>query len=240
MKKVFVSRWEGGQIMEADFAQLEFRVAAFLGQDKVAMKEVSTGFDVHAYTAKVITDAGQPTSRQEAKAHTFAPLYGASGYGRTPAEARYYQQFTKKYSGIAKWHGELAKEALNTGKIRTPSGREFAFPDVIRRYNGSVSHFTQIKNYPVQSFATACIVPVVLLHIDGLLKELKSCIVNTVHDSIVIDVHPNETQQVIDIISETNDVLKNIIDKQWDIDFNVPLMLEAKIGKNWLDTKDVM
>jgi len=79
-----------------------------------------------------------------------------------------------------------------------------------------------------------------LLHIDGLLKELKSCIVNTVHDSIVIDVHPNETQQVIDIISETNDVLKNIIDKQWDIDFNVPLMLEAKIGKNWLDTKDVM
>ena len=63
---------------------------------------------------------------------------------------------------------------------------------------------------------------------------------NTVHDSIVIDVHPNETQQVIDIISETNDVLKNIIDKQWDIDFNVPLMLEAKIGKNWLDTKDVM
>ena len=92
----------------------------------------------------------------------------------------------------------------------------------------------------MQSFATACIVPVVLLHIDGLLKELKSCIVNTVHDSIVIDVHPNETQQVIDIISETNDVLKNIIDKQWDINFNVPLMLEAKIGKNWLDTKDVM
>ena len=240
VKKVFVSRWEGGQIMEADFAQLEFRVAAFLGQDKVAMKEVSTGFDVHAYTAKVITDAGQPTSRQEAKAHTFAPLYGASGYGRTPAEARYYQQFTKKYSGIAKWHDELAKEALNTGKIRTPSGREFAFPDVIRRYNGSVSHFTQIKNYPVQSFATADIVPIALLHIDDLLKQLKSCIVNTVHDSIVIDVHPNETQQVIDIISETNDVLKNIIDKQWDINFNVPLMLEAKIGKNWLDTKDVM
>ncbi len=29
-------------------------------------------------------------------------------------------------------------------------------------------------------------------------------------------------------------------DNQWDIDFNVPLMLEAKIGNNWLDTKDVM
>ena len=54
VKKVFVSRWEGGQIMEADFAQLEFRVAAFLSQDKIAIEEVSTGFDVHSYTAKVI------------------------------------------------------------------------------------------------------------------------------------------------------------------------------------------
>jgi DNA polymerase I-like protein with 3'-5' exonuclease and polymerase domains len=240
VKKVFVSRWEGGQIMEADFAQLEFRVAAFLGQDKIAMKEVSTGFDVHAYTAKVITEGGQPTSRQEAKAHTFAPLYGASGYGRTPAEAKYYEQFTKKYSGIAEWHGRLATEALNTGKIRTPSGREFLFPDVIRRRNGTVSYFTQIKNYPVQSFATADIVPISLLHIDKLLKDLNSCIVNTVHDSIVVDVHPDEVQQVVDIISQTNDVLKNLIDKQWDIDFNVPLMLEAKIGNNWLDTKDVI
>ena len=56
----------------------------------------------------------------------------------------------------------------------------------------------------------------------------------------MVDVHPDEVRQVIDIISETNDVLKNLIDNQWDIDFNVPLMLEAKIGNNWLDTKDVI
>ena len=79
VKKVFVSRFEDGWIMEADFAQLEFRTAAFLAQDETAMREISTGFDVHAYTAKVITDAGQPTSRQEAKEHTFAPLFGATG-----------------------------------------------------------------------------------------------------------------------------------------------------------------
>ena len=69
--------------MEADFAQLEFRVAAFLSQDMTAIDEVTTGFDVHSYTAQVISDAGQPMSRQEAKAHTFAPLYGASGFGRS-------------------------------------------------------------------------------------------------------------------------------------------------------------
>ena len=34
VKRVFVSRWKGGHILEADFAQLEFRVAAFLSQDE--------------------------------------------------------------------------------------------------------------------------------------------------------------------------------------------------------------
>tara|TARA_B110000211_G_C13966580_1_gene503046 strand:+ start:137 stop:823 length:687 start_codon:yes stop_codon:yes gene_type:complete len=227
--------------MDADFAQLEFRVAAYLSQDMTAIDEVTTGFDVHSYTAKVITDAGQPMSRQDAKAHTFAPLYGASGFGRSKAEAAYYKQFTKKYHGIAKWHEALAKEALNTSKITTPSGREFSFPDVARRRFGGVTFFTQIKNYPVQSFATADIVPLSLIYIDKLLtaNKLRSCVVNTVHDSIIIDVHPQEKEKVLRVIEAANDKLIEIINKRWDIDFNIPLLLEAKIGPNWLDTTDV-
>ena len=91
----------------------------------------------------------------------------------------------------------------------------------------------------MQSLATADIVPVALLHIDKLLNDLNSCIVNSVHDSIVIDVHPNETKEVIEVINKTNSVLKQLIEQRWNIDFNVPLLLEAKIGSNWLDTKDV-
>ena len=239
VKKVFVSRWAGGKILEADFAQLEFRTAAYLSQDGVAIEEVSTGFDVHAYTAEVITNAGQSTDRQTAKAHTFAPLYGATGFGRTQAEAAYYEHFNEKYTGVASWHSKLAKEAIKTQKITTPSGREFAFPDVVRKANGRVSYFTQIKNYPVQSFATADIVPVALLHIDKLLDGMQSCVVNTVHDSIVIDVHPDEERRVINVIQETNRVLPDLITIRWGLVFNVPLELEAKIGPNWLDTKDV-
>ena len=239
VKRVFVSRWEGGKILEADFAQLEFRTAAYLSQDKTAMKEIKDGFDVHAYTASVITESGQKTTRQEAKAHTFAPLYGATGFGRTNAEAKYYEQFTQKYKGVASWHSRLAKEALETNMITTPSGRQFSFPDVERRSNGSVSYFTQIKNYPVQSFATADVVPLVLMEIDKALDKYNSCVVNTVHDSIVIDIHPHETEDVLNIIRNMNKTLNNLINMTFKIDFNVPLLLEAKIGDNWLDTKDV-
>lgn len=239
VKKVFVSRWDGGKIMEADFAQLEFRVAAFLSQDETAIKEVTEGFDVHSYTAQVISEAGQATTRQEAKAHTFAPLYGATGFGRTPAEAAYYTHFTEKYKGIARWHRELAKEVLSTRKIRTPSGREFAFNDVVRRRDGTVTNFTAIKNYPVQSFATADIVPAVLIEIDKKLAPLQSMIVNSVHDSIVIDVHPDEESLIVETIEQINGELTNIINNKFNINFNVPLLLEAKMGVNWLAQKEV-
>ena len=239
VKKVFISRWEGGKIMEADFAQLEFRVAAFLSQDQIAIEEVKNGFDVHTYTAKVITEAGQETNRQDAKAHTFAPLYGATGYGRTPAEARYYEHFIEKYKGIARWHKELATEVLTFKKITTPSGRQFSFPDVKRRRNGTITNFTAVKNYPVQSFATADIVPVVLIELHKKLSSIRSLLVNSVHDSVVIDVHPEEVEKVSSLIAGMNHELKELIDNKFGINFNVPLLLEAKIGVNWLEQKEL-
>jgi DNA polymerase I-like protein with 3'-5' exonuclease and polymerase domains len=98
-----------------------------------------------------------------------------------------------------------------------------------------------IKNYPVQGFATGDIVPLILLEIDKLLKkdELKSVLVNSVHDSVVLDVHPSEVKAVLNIIKYVNKNLKNIIETTYNMDMNVPLLLEAKMGDNWLDVKDV-
>ena len=239
VKRVFVSRFPNGYIMEADFAQLEFRAAAFLAQDKTAMDEIATGFDVHSYTAQVISDAGQKTSRQEAKAHTFAPLFGATGYGRSKAEQTYYTHFIEKYKGIAAWHTKLGNEALRFNKITNVSGRQYAFPDVTRRSNGTPSHFTMIKNYPVQGFATGDVVPVVLNEMHARLSNMKSCLVNTVHDSMVIDIHPDEKEEVIGIINDMNTGLVDMVEKVYDCRMNVPLLLEASIGPNWLDTTDV-
>jgi len=239
VKRVFVSRWDNGYICEADFAQLEFRVAAYLSQDEIAMEEIATGFDVHSYTAQVISDAGQHTSRQEAKAHTFAPLFGATGYGRSKAEEAYYIHFIEKYAGISNWHKNLADEAVRFNKIVNVSGRQYAFPDVKRNSRGGVSHFTMIKNYPVQGFATGDVVPVVLIELEERMKGLQSCLVNTVHDSMVIDIHPEEKEKVLQIIDDMNEGLTDLIEKAYNVKMNVPLLLESKIGPNWLDVQDV-
>ena len=64
-------------------------------------------------------------------------------------------------------------------------------------------------------------------------------LINTVHDSVVIDIHPDEVDAVVQVINSLNSNLNEIINQYYAIDFNVPLLLEAKIGPNWLDTKDI-
>ncbi len=68
---------------------------------------------------------------------------------------------------------------------------------------------------------------------------MQSMLVNSVHDSVVIDVHPDEEQQVISLICDMNNELKSLIDDKFKINFNVPLLLEAKMGVNWLEQQEV-
>ena len=120
IRKVITSRFKGGQIMEIDFSQLEFRTAVFLAQDKQGMKDIDDGVDVHQFTADTIG-----VSRQDAKAHTFKPLYG--GMSGNDDEKRYYKAFLEKYKDIAKWHENLQSDAIQYKKVKLPSGREYAF-----------------------------------------------------------------------------------------------------------------
>ena len=234
IRKVITSRFTGGSIVEIDFSQLEFRAAVFLAQDKQGMKDIEDGVDVHQFTADTIG-----VSRQDAKAHTFKPLYG--GMSGTEDEKRYYKAFLDKYKDIAKWHEELQSTAIQYKKIKTPSGREYAFPYAQRMAWGGSSYSTQIKNYPVQGFATADIVPIACINVYKLMREhkVKSLMINTVHDSIVVDVHPDEHEQMITLLNQGTANVVPSLHKYYDIDFNIPLDTETKSGSNWLNMEVV-
>jgi len=234
IRKVVTSRFDGGKIIEIDFAQLEFRTAVYLAQDKQGMEDIKNKIDVHQYTADIIG-----VSRQDAKAHTFKPLYG--GVTGTEDEKRYYTKFLEKYKDIKTWHEKLQSEAIRYKRIKLPTGREYAFPYAERTPWGGSTYGTQIKNYPVQGFATADIVPLACINIYKLMQEqkVKSLLVNTVHDSIVADVYPGEEDVMSKIFKQgTADVIPSL-KKYYKINFNVPLDTETKIGTNWLQMEDI-
>ena len=43
-----------------------------------------------------------------------------------------------------------------------------------------------------------------------------------------------------ELTKDINNNMTNIINTFYNIDFNIPLLLESKIGSNWLDTKEIM
>ena len=234
IRKVVTSRFQDGKMMEIDFAQLEFRTAVYLAQDKQGMEDIKNKIDVHQYTADIIG-----VSRQDAKAHTFKPLYG--GVTGTEDEKRYYSKFLEKYKDIKTWHEKLQSEAIRFKQISLPTGRQYAFPYAERTPWGGSTYGTQIKNYPVQGFATADIVPLACINIYKLMQEkkVKSLLINTVHDSIVADVYPGEEDVMSEIFNRgTADVIP-ALKQYYKIDFNVPLDTELKIGYDWLNMKEV-
>jgi DNA polymerase-1 len=205
---------------------------------------VESGVDVHNLTATIITGKEKEDitseERQDAKAHTFAPLYGATGMGLPEHIHRYYYQFTDVYPGIGEWHLRLAQEALKYKVISLPSGREYRFPYVKRTARG-ITHGTSVKNYPVQGFATADLLPsaLVLTFEEFKKKKLKSLLCNTVHDSIVVDVHPDEEEIVIETLKECMLSIPQQAERRWGINYDMPVGIELKIGSNWLDTKEI-
>jgi len=240
VRRAVVSRFVGGSICEGDFAQLEFRVAGELSNDAKALEDILTKVDVHAFTRDVLCAAGQIVDRQDAKPHTFKPLYG--GESGTPAEVTYYKAFKAKYPDVARWQQELGEQVIRTKTVKLPSGREYTWPHAKREWNGRVSFFTQIVNYPVQGFATGDIVPLacILLDIEFTRRKLLSVPFLTVHDSIAVDTHPTEKAIVPGILADCMLAVKAEMLRRYEYNFKIPLEVEVKIGINWLDTNKVL
>lgn len=236
LRKCIISRWSGGSILGVDAKQLEFRVAGELSGSKMIFEDVLGGLDVHAATAK---ETG--FSRQDSKPYTFRPVYGGAANGQPENIAKYIRYFDDRYK-LPEWHSQMCTEIIkNGGLYRTPSGREFDYGEVKRHPNGGFSRRTQIANYPVQSFATADIVPVVCIRAWRLFKEhnLKSRIVLEAHDDTPVDVYPGEEEIAIVLMKQAWKELPAELIRRYNYTLKMPIEVDIKIGPNWLDMKEV-
>jgi DNA polymerase I-like protein with 3'-5' exonuclease and polymerase domains len=226
-KPLFRARNDGWLVGEADGAQLEFRVAAHLGRDRVALRDIVEGRDVHSFTASIIG-----CSRQDAKAHTFKPLYG--GVSGTPEEREYYDAFKERYSTISTTQRHWALKVLDSKILDTEWGMKYYFPYAKLKESGWITGQTNIYNYPVQAFATAEIIPIVLVAMWHRSKDMQSFIVNTVHDSVIMELHPDEVEMFHELARQCfiGDTY-SIISALYSIDITVPLGTGVMVGTHW-------
>jgi len=243
-KSLFTARNPGWVIPEADGAQLEFRSAAHQGLCSAATEAIRDDFDVHSFTASMLngipfedfdkkTDEGSEM-RQDAKAHTFKPLYG--GESGTELEQAYYKKFKDMYPGIKDAQEEWKTEALTTKQIRIPSGLIFYFPNCSMSRSGYINNTTEICNYPVQSYATADIIPIALVYLWHGMKQagMRGFIVNTIHDSVISEIPQEEIDQYRELVNNAfTEAVYQYLSKVYNDNFTVPLAAGLKFASHW-------
>ena len=247
-KRLFCSRRPGWLMMEVDGSQLEFRVAADLGKDKQAIKDITDpDFDAHVQSASIMNGIDymeflteyrngskkHKLMRTAAKVDTFKPLYG--GESGSKKQKKWYQEFKKRYSGIALTQEGWVEEVLMNKRLITPWGLRYYWPRAKRMHDGYVNVKSNIYNYPVQAFATAEIIPIAVTSLWHRLRGNPNVrMVNTVHDSVILEVAPSAVDEVREHAIEAfgNDVFK-YLREVYGYEFTVPLGCGITVGTHW-------
>ena len=240
IRKVFVPE-DGYVFVDADYSQIELRILAHMSGDERLISAYRDAQDIHAITASEVfhtpLDEVTPLQRRNAKAVNFGIVYGISAFGLSEdlsisrKEAlEYINKYFETYPGVKRFLDEQVQTGKEQGCVTTMYGRKRPIPE-LKSGNFMQRSFGErvAMNSPIQGTA-ADIMKLAMIAVDRELREkhLRSRIVLQVHDELLVETHRDETEQVVQILT---DRMKHAAD------LKVSLEVEAHTGDNWLDAK---
>jgi DNA polymerase I-like protein with 3'-5' exonuclease and polymerase domains len=235
-------------LLNADAKQLEWVCAAYLSQDAIAIKEILDEVDQHADNQ---TRFGLP-SRLIAKTFVFRLIYGGSAYSyandnnfKDIGNEVYWQkiidEFYKKYTGLKQWHDDIFFKAKREGKLVMPTGRTYIYPPEINSMGNVKYPRTRILNYPVQGLG-ADLMAIARVSLRNRLAKIEGVdLINTVHDSIMLDYDPKicYTNSIVEIVRECFTNIPENFERLFGKKFNLPMRVDIQVGKSWGNLEDL-
>ena len=233
----------GRLFFEADYSQLELRIAADYANDKTMLDIYRHNGDIHTTTAKLMTGGREPTKeeRSKAKAVNFGFLYGMmakkfvdyayNSYGVifTLAEAtEFREKFFAKYSRLLPWHHEQEVLCEALGGVYNKFGRFRKLPLIYSSNKWErASAARRAINTPVQGTGSDLLISAATqIH-----KELKGeglKIVGTVHDSILGEFPEECKDWIVDEIRRI--MLHPATMDEFGVELKVPLDCDIGVG----------
>ena len=241
LRKIFISRYDGGHLMSFDYNQIELRLLANFSEDKKLISDYNKGADIHAVTASQIfgveLDEVTDYMRRTSKAVNFGIIYGISGFGLSKnieipvKEAKHYiDLYFNKYPGVKSYLDGLVVSATTKGYAQTLFKRRRYIPELKSNMGFQKTLGERLAmNMPLQGSASDLIKLAMINVYDRFKKEnIKSKLILQIHDELIIDVYPNEENIVKQIVL---DEMQNVYD------FQVPLIVSVGMGKTWYECK---
>lgn len=239
---------EGWWVVQADYAQIELRIVAEIGNIEPMLTAFRQGRDLHTIMAARITGKSEadvtPDERYIAKPVNFGFLYGMGAakfvdfayeeYGiiftyERAAEVR--QAFFDTWLGIEDYHERQERLALANGYVRSPLGRRRNLPDVFSRSRFHAAQaIRQAINAPVQGFASDLML-LAIIELDRRLDPDIARLVCTVHDSLVLYGRKGRMREVVDTVADA--MLHPPLERFRAKPLRVPLAVDFEIGPEW-------
>jgi uracil-DNA glycosylase family 4 len=243
----------GWSFVEADYSQVELRLAAWYANETRMLRLFASGEDAHRATAIEVSKQRPeditPEMRKKAKGVNFGLLFGM-GYKALPDylfanydvvmtedEAYvFHSRWHETYPAFRKWHDRQRRLVRRYERVHSPIGRVRHLPTVRSSdFRVQADAERQAINSPIQSLASD-IMLLSMVRLSNTLPADRAGVVLTVHDSIGFELRDDYVEEGVPLIRETMEDL-SILRKKFGCDITVPITVEVKVGQHWGEGK---
>lgn len=211
----------GWVLLEADYSQLELRVAALFSQDPVLLDVYREGGDIHQEVALMLWNKPKEEvtkyERYLAKCMNFGVIYGRGGRSIATGPEMdnlreisgkswsikeietYFNKFKVGYKVLFDWMDEVKKDSLAKQHVENPLGFRRRFDCIFSKERSHVER--QAVNSPIQGFAGQLMV-IAITEMDERLDWNRAQVIFTVHDSVVVMAEESYALEAAQIIKE--------------------------------------
>ncbi len=241
IRSVFVVGSGYETLMSADYSQIEMRIMAHLSGDEGLIEAYASGEDLLRFVGSRVfgVPPNEVTSamRSKVKAMSYGLAYGLSAFGLSKqlaistGEAKdLMDEYFLRFGGVRDYLRQIVADARAVGYTETMFGRRRYLPDLDsgNRQRREMAERMAL-NAPIQGSA-ADIIKVAMLGVDAGLREagLSSRVLLQVHDELVLEIAPGETEQVEALVHERMGAAAEL---------DVPLEVSIGTGRSWQDAE---
>ncbi|MBS5316386.1 MAG: DNA polymerase I [Clostridiales bacterium] len=241
IRELFIPSSDEYIFLDADYSQIELRVLAALAGDENLIHAFNEGIDIHTLTASQVFhvpfEEVTPLERSNAKAVNFGIVYGIGAFSLSEdlkitqkEAAAYIEGYFEKYPKIKEYLDGCISFARDHGYVKTIFNRKRDIPEINSK-NFNLREFGKRKamNTPIQGTA-ADIIKLAMVHVHQALRDegLKSKVILTVHDELLLEVYRPEQEKVAKLLKEKMEQAVNL---------KVAMSVEVHSGENWLAAK---
>lgn len=248
----------GWTFVEADYSQIELRIAAFIAKERHMIALYQQGADIHMTTTMGVTGLPKAQVTKEirkkvGKPVNFGFLYGMgwkkfietafNNYGAVfnESEARAYREaYFKLYPDLLRWHDRQRRLVRDNGRVQSPLGRVRHLPDIYSPEKGVQAEAErQAINSPVQGFASdMALLSMTLINDEFRRQGIAGNCLGLVHDAINFEIRDDDLRKALPIIK---DIMEDPapLRRKFGTILTIPIVADLKLGRHWGDSKEV-